>query len=238
MCIGRSETSGIPSSSRERRIAPSGFRRRMKPRVYFSRRGYVVRVPGRQGAPRIGRPAGSRSSTMSAMAMTPSSGRPSSRGRTARWECRGARTSDRTSGVRPRPRRRAWSPSSRCVASTSIYHDWITLNGGMAAVVQLRLGPGAPGIAHHAEPGRAHRRRSARDPLRRGAAAPAAEHDAAAGRAPREVLRRLAGEPGLQRLLEAAQRGGDVRRRSRCPCIPSAAGSTSSARARCAATSG
>ena len=69
----------------------------------------------------------------------------------------------------------------------------------VAAVVQLRLGPGAPGVAHHAEPGRSHRRRSARDPLRRGAAALAAEHDAAAGRPPREVLRRLAGEPGLQR---------------------------------------
>ena len=54
----RSETSGIPSSSRERRIAPSGFRRRMKPVLTPRRRGYVARVPGRQGAPRIGRPVG------------------------------------------------------------------------------------------------------------------------------------------------------------------------------------
>ena len=40
------------------------------------------------------------------------------------------------------------------VASTSIYHDWITLNGALAPVLQLRLGARPPGVADHAEPRR------------------------------------------------------------------------------------
>ena len=46
------------------------------------------------------------------------------------------------------------------VASTSIYHDWITLERRMAPLVQLRVGTGAYGIAHHAEPGASHRLRA------------------------------------------------------------------------------
>ena len=97
------------------------------------------------------------------------------------------------------------------VSSTSLYHDWITLNGGLAALVQLRLGARAPGVADHAEPGPSHGQRGARRPLRPGAVPPAPEDDAAARGAQRPLLRRLARPPRLRLLLEAAQRGGDVR---------------------------
>ena len=64
------------------------------------------------------------------------------------------------------------------------------------------------------------------------------EHDAAAGGTQRALLRRLAGPPRLRRLLEAAQRRRSCSTRSRSRCTRSAAGSTSSARAPCADTSG
>ena len=77
---------------------------------------------------------------------------------------RGARTSDEFSGVRPRQRRRAGDdlPS---VASTSIYHDWITLNGAW------RLSFNFGGVPVRQESRIMHnraltRRRSARDPIR------------------------------------------------------------------------
>ena len=79
---------------------------------------------------------------------------------------------------------------------------------------------------------------AARHPLRPGAVAPAPEHDAAARGTKRALLRRLAGPPRLRRLLEAAQRGGAVRQDQRSRSTRSAAGSTSSARGRCADTSG
>ena len=69
----------------------------------------------------------------------------------------------------------------------------------LAPVVQLRLGTGPAGIADHAEPRAAHDRRTARHSLRPGAAASAAQHDAAAGGAERAFLRRVAGQPRLQR---------------------------------------
>ena len=81
----------------------------------------------------------------------------------------------------------------------------------LAALLQLRLGTGAPGVADHAEPRPPHARGGSRDPLRPGAAPPSVEDDAAARGAPRALLRRLARPPRLRRLLEAAQRGGAVR---------------------------
>ena len=70
------------------------------------------------------------------------------------------------------------------VASTSIYHDWITLNGGWRLSFNFGWGPVRHGVAHHAEPRSSHHRPAARHPLRPGAVAPAAQHDAATRGAP------------------------------------------------------
>ena len=46
------------------------------------------------------------------------------------------------------------------VSSTSLYHDWITLNGGWRLSFNFGWGPGAPGVADHAEPGPSHGQRA------------------------------------------------------------------------------
>ena len=80
--------------------------------VYFAQRGYVYVFQDIRGRHESDG-SGSRSSTTSGTATTPSSGPPSSRGRTARWACRAAPISGRTSGGPHRPRPPASSPSSR-----------------------------------------------------------------------------------------------------------------------------
>ena len=61
------------------------------------------------------------------------------------------------------------------VASTSIYHDWITLNGGWRLSFNFGWGPVRQESRIMQNTGPHTRRRGGRDPLRRGAAAPAAE---------------------------------------------------------------
>ena len=97
------------------------------------------------------------------------------------------------------------------VASTSIYHDWITLNGGWRLSFNFGWGPVRQESRIMQNPGPHTDRRTSRDSLRPGAAASAAQHDAAAGGAERAFLRRVAGQPRLQQLLEAIQRRGAVR---------------------------
>ena len=81
----------------------------------------------------------------------------------------------------------------------------------LAAVVQLRMGRGAAGIAHHAERRSAQPARTGSDQLRQSPLAPAAEHNAEACRAQRTVLQGLAGAPRLRRLLEEDQCRRSVR---------------------------
>ena len=97
------------------------------------------------------------------------------------------------------------------VSSTSLYHDWITLNGGWRLSFNFGWGPvrQESRIMQNPGPHTMHGLRA--DPLRPGAVAPSPEHDAAARGAPRPLLRRLDRPPRLRRLLEAAQRGGAVR---------------------------
>ncbi len=107
----------------------------------------------------------------------------------------------------------------------------------LAAGVQLRLGPGAPGIAHHAEHRHAHHGRGAAEhQLRRGGVASAAQHHAGARRPQRAVLPRLDCAPQLRRLLEEGARSRSTLARSTSPSILWAAFSTSSPRAPSAAT--
>ena len=109
----------------------------------------------------------------------------------------------------------------------------------LAAVVQFRLGTGAQESRIMQNPG----------PHTLGRACDAIHYDEVQWHLPLDtmqqlvgrnaaVLRRLARASRLRRLLEAAQRRGACSTRSPSRSIRSAAGSTSSARARCAATSG
>ncbi len=97
------------------------------------------------------------------------------------------------------------------VSSTSLYHDWITLNGAWRLSFNFGWGPVRQESRIMQNPG-PHTLEGLRAihydqvqwhlPL---------EHDAAARGATRALLRRLAGAPRLRRLLEAARRGDPVR---------------------------
>ena len=122
------------------------------------------------------------------------------------------------------------------VASTSIYHDWITLNGGWRLSFNFGWGPVRMESRIMQNPGPHSRPAWARCTTTRcSGTCRSSTMQQAVGRQ-RPFLRRLARPSRLRRVLEAAQRRGAVRSRSRFRCTPSAAGSTSSARGRCAGT--
>ena len=196
-----------------------------------------VRVPGRTGDATNRMAGGSRSSTMRRTATTRLNGRPSSAGRMARWAWREARTLDRTNGGPRKPRLPAWSPSSRA------WHQRASTTTGLRST--------APGACRSTLAGdlSARNRGSCRTPVRTPRMG-----------CTRFTTTRFSGTCRSSRCSRwwdathastttgwpiptttttgsrSTSRRGSTRSRSRC--IPSAAGSTFSARARCGDTWG
>ena len=108
--------------------------------VYFAQRGYVYifqDVRGRHESDG----AWSRSSTTRRTATTRSSGPRSSRGRTARSAMQGGSYLGQNQWRAAQAQPPALVTIFPMVASTSIYHDWITLNGGWRLSFNFGWGP-------------------------------------------------------------------------------------------------
>ena len=196
-----------------------------------------VRLPGRQGTPRVGGRLGSHSSTTRRTRTTRSSGPRSSRGPTARSPCRAARISGRTSGGRRRPNRPAWSPSSRWWPPPAS----ITTGSRSTAAGACRSTSAGDRSGRN--------RGSCRTPglTRSTDCAPFTTTRCSGicrstrcsswwGGTRRSTTSGWPTPTTTATGRPSTSRSGSTRSRSRC--IPSAAGSTSSARGRCAATSG
>ena len=121
------------------------------------------------------------------------------------------------------------------VASTSIYHDWITLNGGWRLSFNFGWGPVRQESRIMQNPGPHTHGWTSRDPLRRGAAAFASEYDAATGGTAGAVSTTTGWPTQTTTATGSHSTSRSSSTRSRSRFIPSAAGSTSSARERCAA---
>ena len=100
-----------------------------------------LRLPGRAGTPRVGGRLGAVLQRREGRRTTPSSGPRSSPGPTARSRCRAARYLGQNQWRAAQAAPPSLVTIFPMVASTSIYHDWITLNGGWRLSFNFGWGP-------------------------------------------------------------------------------------------------